>query len=229
MQTYDCYILSYFKYGDHDAILHCFSAEAGAVTFFLKGIYSAKNKKKPYLFPLSRLRVTTSKVVSSHQISKVSKIELHPDHFDFKDVRSHSILFFVADFLNQVLREEGTNETIFYEIEYLCAELANHNFDAYLKFLIRYLMISGVAPLVQSADYLNPESGVFEKNIMHQKFDFSVSELWKNLLQKETAFTTKLNRKNKNAFLDSIIIYCQYHISGFNVPHSLSVVRQIFE
>jgi DNA repair protein RecO (recombination protein O) len=58
MHNQICFLLSYLKYGDNDAFLHCFSAEEGYQSFFVKGIYSAKNKKKPYLFPLNLLRVS---------------------------------------------------------------------------------------------------------------------------------------------------------------------------
>ena len=42
-------LLSYIKYGDNDAILHCFTENAGFQSFFMRGIYSPKNKKKAYL------------------------------------------------------------------------------------------------------------------------------------------------------------------------------------
>ena len=112
MHTQNCFLLSYLKYGDNDAILHCFSLDNGFQSFFAKGIYAAKNKKKPYLFPLNLLSITISKAVSENQIARISKIELAPDHYDFEEVTMNSILFFTADFLHQVLRQEGKNQII---------------------------------------------------------------------------------------------------------------------
>lgn len=58
--TQEVFLLSYTKYGDHDAVLHCFCRENGFESFFAKGIYAPKNKKKAFLFPLNELLVYTS-------------------------------------------------------------------------------------------------------------------------------------------------------------------------
>ena len=46
--TQEVFLLSYTKYGDHDAVLHCFCRENGFASFFAKGIYAPKNKKKAF-------------------------------------------------------------------------------------------------------------------------------------------------------------------------------------
>lgn len=229
MQTQNCFLLSYVKYGDNDAILHCFSLENGFQSFFAKGIYAAKNKKKPYLFPLNLLSITTSKAVSDHKIGRVSKIELAPDHYDFQEVTMNSILFFTSDFLHQILREESRNELLFNEIEILRKEISTQNYDAYLVFIFKFLKISGLAPLSGEQTFLNPESGLFENEIAHPFFTRSISDLWKKFVDDVEGYDVKLNRTERSDFLDSLMIYCQIHISGFYTPKSLAVVRQIFE
>ncbi|MFC4414145.1 DNA repair protein RecO [Kaistella carnis] len=229
MQTQTCFLLSYLKYGDHDAVLHCFSEENGFTSFFVKGIYTTKNKKKPYLFPLNRLIITTSKSNSENNILKVSKIEMAPDHYDFNVVAMNSILFFTADFLHQVLRDESANHLLFNEIESLREEVSTQNYDGYLSFIFRFLEFSGIAPLPSKYPFLNPESGRFEEQISHTFFNNTVSLVWKRFLDAEQAYNIRLKRDERSAFLDSLMIYCQYHINGFYIPKSLAVVRQIFE
>ena len=229
MQTQNCFLLSYLKYGDHDAILHCFSLENGFQSFFAKGIYSARNKMKPYLFPLNLLSITVTKVVAENKIARISKIELTPDHYDFNDVAMNSILFFTADFLHQVLREEGKNQFLFNEIETAIKEISTQNYDAYLVFIFKYLSISGVAPLYGDERFLNPESGLFENEISNPFFNESISELWKRFLSTAERYEIRLKRDDRSSFLDSLMIYCRIHITGFYTPNSLAVVRQIFE
>ena len=229
MQTQNCFLLSYLKYGDNDAILHCFSLENGFHSFFAKGIYAAKNKKKPYLFPLNLLSITVSKVVAENRMSRISKIELAPDHYDFEEVTMNAILFFIADFLHQVLREEGKNQFLFAEIETLRKQISIQNYDAYLVFIFKFLSISGVAPLYDNQKFLNPESGLFEMEIAHPFFTESISTLWKIFLNRSDGYEIRLNRNDRSSFLDSLMIYCQFHLSGFYTPNSLAVVRQIFE
>lgn len=229
MQTQTCFLLSYLKYGDHDAILHCFSEEVGFTTFFVRGIYAPKNKKKPYLFPLNKLLITTSKGNNENSISRVSKIELASAHFDYNSVAVNSILFFTADFLNQVLRNEGASELLFEEIGILREQINQDNYDAYLSFIFRFLVISGISPLPLDQQYLNPESGTFEEYISHQIFNENISSVWKSFLQTSEIYGLKLKREERSDFLDSLMIYCQIHINGFYTPKSLAIVREIFD
>ncbi|WP_308005690.1 recombination protein O N-terminal domain-containing protein, partial [uncultured Chryseobacterium sp.] len=55
MNSQNGFLLSYIKYGENDAVLHCFTEEDGFQSYFLKGIYAKKNKKKALLLPLSKL------------------------------------------------------------------------------------------------------------------------------------------------------------------------------
>jgi DNA repair protein RecO (recombination protein O) len=229
MHTQNCFLLSYLKYGDNDAILHCFSLDEGYQSFFAKGIYTAMNKKKPYLFPLNLLSITISKAVTENKIALISKIELAPDHYDFEEVTMNSILFFTADFLHQVLREEGKNQIIFKEIESIRKQISIQNYDAYLVFIFKFLVISGVAPLYENKKFLNPETGLFENEISHSFFDEDISHLWKQFLTTTDGYQIRLKRKDRSSFLDSLMIYCQFHLTGFYIPNSLAVVRQIFE
>jgi DNA repair protein RecO (recombination protein O) len=229
MKIQKCFLLSYVKFGDNDAVLHCFSEENGFQSFFAKGIYSAKNKKKPYLFPLNFLNITVSKPVENNTISRISKIELGNEYYDFEEISRTSILFFLADFLHQVLREEGFNRTIFDEINSVRKEISSGNSNASLGFLIRFLQISGLAPLPNSAGFLNPESGLFEPVISHAFFDENISQIWSIFLSSENVYAIRLKRNQRNEFLDSLMFYFQVHITGFYTPQSLAIVRQIFE
>lgn len=229
MQTYSCFLLSYLKYGDHDAILHCFSKENGYQSFFARGIYTAKNKKKPYLFPLNLLQITILKSSNDQNISRVSKIELDPDFYDFSKISEITILFFVADFLHQVLREEGNSDQLFTAINSLRQQISLKNSEAYLVFIFEFLKISGLAPLYADKKYLNPESGIFEEELSHSLFNIEISKIWKNLLNIDDFSSLKLKRSQRNEFLDSLMIYCQFHLNSFYTPQSLAVVREIFD
>ena len=59
--------------------------------------------------------------------------------------------------------------------------------------------------------------------------DFVALPLWKIFLNRSDGYEIRLNRNDRSSFLDSLMIYCQFHLSGFYTPNSLAVVRQIFE
>ena len=229
MLNQTCFLLSYVKYGDNDAVLHCFSAEGGYQSFFAKGIYSSKNRKKPYLFPLNLLNITVSKSGSQKGITTISKIELAPGFYDFNDVKINSILFFSADFLHQILKEEHQNVLAFNEIHDFKKEIASNNHDSHLSLIFQFLKISGIAPLLNEEKYLNPESGTFTTEISHPLFTAEISKLWKSFLTASDIYGIRLRRSERNAFLDSLMIYYHMHFTGFYTPNSLAVLRQIYE
>jgi len=228
MQNQTCFLLSYMKYGDNGAFLHCFSAEDGYQSFFAKGIYSSKNKKKPYLFPLNLLNISVVRKGNYQSVSTVSKLELATDFYDFNDVKTNSILFFIAEFLHQILREEHQNDMAFSVIHDFREDIKKNNYDAYLILLFRFLAVCGIAPLVSPAKYLDPESGTFNDEISHPVFTEDISELWK-VFSITGNLQIPLKRGRRNSVVDSLMYYYQLHVSGFYTPNSLAVLRQIFE
>lgn len=158
--TQEVFLLSYTKYGDHDAVLHCFCRENGFESFFAKGIYAPKNKKKAFLFPLNELLVYTSD--KKKNIQNIIKLEQKNSKLFTSDIRKNAILFFISDLLNQVLRNENQNQNIYSEISLFLSQLQMDNFQSHLIFIFRLLKQQGLQPLFSDKTYLNPESGNFE-------------------------------------------------------------------
>ena len=229
MQNQSCFLLSYLKYADYDAILHCFSKDLGFQTYFVKGIYAPKNKIKAHLFPLNQMNVTLRVGKSSSAMQTVTKIEKGDLDFDFEDVKTNSILFFVSDFLHQILRVETQSSKIYLEIETFVNELYNKNYDAYIAFIFTILKFQGISPLISNGNFLDPESGTFSTLQNHLVFDAETSTIWKNYLSAENGYEIKLNRRSRNKILQSLMLYYQIHFAGFYKPKSLEVIEQVFE
>lgn len=224
--TQEVFLLSYTKYGDHDAVLHCFCRENGFESFFAKGIYAPKNKKKAFLFPLNELLLYTSDKKKS--IQNVQKIEQKNVDFLSSDIRKNSILFFISDLLNQVLRNENQNVGIYSEISIFLSQLQIDNFQSHLIFIFRLLKQQGLQPLFSDKTYLNPETGNFEDIEIHHFFDKTISDIWKDLITSPDPYSIKLSRTEKQNFLDSILVYFHYHFTDFREPRSLEIIKEIF-
>ena len=220
------FLLSYTKYGDHDAVLHCFCRENGFESFFAKGIYAPKNKKKAFLFPLNELLLYTSDKKKS--IQNVQKIEQKNVDFFSSDIRKNSILFFISDLLNQVLRNENQNVGIYSEISIFLSQLQIDNFQSHLIFIFRLLKQQGLQPLFSDKIFLNPETGNFEDVESHHFFDKDISAIWKELIVSQNPYDIKLSRFGKQNFLDSILVYYHYHFTDFREPKSLEIIKEIF-
>ncbi|PIF44426.1 DNA repair protein RecO (recombination protein O) [Chryseobacterium sp. 52] len=228
MNLQNGFLLSFIKYGENDAVLHCFTEEEGFQTYFIKGIYSKRNKKKALLQPLSLLSFTISPV-KGNGIASVSKIELVKTHDMYMDIKANTVIFFISDFLNQVLRHENKNPVLFFSIDEFIDELNGKNYQCHLLFLITVLKIQGVAPLINDGQYLDPETGTFSPAQAHHMFNEEISAIWKTALCSENLYTTRIQNSLRKDFLDSLLVYYHYHITDFKIPTSLEVIQQIFE
>ncbi|PWN64978.1 DNA repair protein RecO [Chryseobacterium phosphatilyticum] len=228
MNSQNGFLLSFIKYGENDAVLHCFTEEEGFQTYFLKGIYSKKNKKKALLQPLNQLNFSVT-LARGNGIASVSKFELVKNNDIYTDIRTNTIIFFISDFLNQILKYENKNITIYQSIDAFITELMNKNYQAHLLFLVAVLKIQGVAPLRGEGNFLDPETGTFSLTPIHQLFNEEVSMIWKHILTTENLYATKIHPHLRKNFLDSLLVYYHYHIADFKTPTSLEVIQQIFE
>ncbi|MBL1223417.1 DNA repair protein RecO [Chryseobacterium sp. L7] len=228
MNSQNGFLLSFIKYGENDAVLHCFTEEDGFQTYFVKGIYSKRNKKKALLQPLSMLSFTINPT-RGNGIPSVSRFELVKSHDMYMDIKANTVIFFISDFLNQVLRHENKNPGLFFSIDQFIDELNGKNYQCHLLFLITILKIQGVAPLINDGTYLDPETGTFSMVSTHHLFTEEISDIWKTALCAENLYTTKIPNALRKDFLDSLLVYYHYHITDFKIPTSLEVIQQIFE
>lgn len=218
------YLLSYVRYGDNDAILHCFTKDNGFQSFFVRGIYSAKNKKKAYLSPLNELSFVVNDFQKSG-LTTITKIE-SVVVVDANDVRISSVMFFIAEFLHQVLKTEQKQELIYDEISTFLHKLSLGDFQSHLQFLLNFLKIQGLAPLVGEGQFLDPEIGCFESQLRHRLFNQEISTCWKLLLNEN--YGIKFPKELRADFLDSILLYYMHHFPDFRFPKSLEVLKEIF-
>lgn len=228
MNSQTGFLLSFIKYGENDAIIHCFTENEGFQSYFLKGIYSRKNKKKAFLLPLNKLSFSVS-IGKGNSIQPASKFELVKLHDIYTDIRANTVVFFISDFLHQILKHENKNSGIFDGIDEFIDQLNLRNYQSHLIFLVKILKIQGFAPLLNTQTYLDPETGTFSATETHHLFDEQHSSIWKSILSSRNGYEIKIPQILRKSFLDSILVYYHYHITDFKTPLSLEVIQQIFE
>nr|WP_314494341.1 DNA repair protein RecO [uncultured Chryseobacterium sp.] len=228
MNSQNGFLLSFIKYGENDAILHCFTEEEGFQTYFLKGIYTKKNKKKAFLLPLNKLNLSI-RVGRTGSMQTISGFEMFNLNDIYTDIKANTVVFFISDFLNQILKNENKNLTVFYLIDEFIDQLNNRNYQSHLIFLIKILKIQGVAPLLGDGNFLDPETGTFTPFSTHLIFDVEISLFWKTVISSPHPYEIKIPSVKRKKFLDSILVYYHYHISDFRTPNSLEIIQQIFE
>ena len=135
------YLLSYVRYGDNDVILHCFTKEAGFQSLFMRGIYSPKNKKKAYLAPLNELTFVKSDFRKTSKIQNISKIEQMKMLDCNTDMRASAVIFFITEFLHQVLANEMKQSHIYRAVDEFLNQIEKQNYQAHFIFLVEFLKI----------------------------------------------------------------------------------------
>ena len=222
------FLLSYLKYGDNDAILHCFTNDEGFESFYIRGIYSAKNKKKSLLTPLSEIFLDVNLKRKSTALPLINQIEkVNGESFEF-DVKMTSVLFFVSDFLHQVLKSENSQGKFYREIEIFVSQLQQRNLQAHLIFLFKIIELLGFAPLLGEGKFLEVEKGTFTDQMSHQVFTKEISEVWKLILENDDSYNFKIPKNISRELLNSLLIYYQFHLENFKTPVSLEIVKEIF-
>lgn len=223
------FLLSYLKYGDNDAVLHCFTNDEGFESFYIRGIYAAKNKKKSLLTPLSEIFLDVNLKSKSTALPLLNQIEkVNAESFDF-NVKISSVLFFVSDFLHQVLKNEHAQSKIYEEVEVFLSHLKAETHHVHLIFLFKIIQLLGFAPLVSTGKFLDLEMGNFTEQITHQVFTGEISQIWKDILQTTESYNYKIPQNKSRELLNSLLIYYQFHFENFKIPISLEIVKEIFQ
>lgn len=217
------FLLSYVKYGDNDAIVHFFTEEKGYQSLFLKGLYTKNNKKKALLQPLLKVQFNESGFGSG--MGKISNLQLIGNPMEW-NVKINSVVFFMSEILNSILRNDQQNLHICNEIDLFLQELNKGNLSSHIQFLVLLTRVFGVHPLVENKGFLNPEKGVFEAFETHAVFSKEVSELWLNILIED--YSVIMTNSQRKAMMDSLMIYYHIHFPEFRTPNSLEILQQLW-
>ncbi|WP_445734316.1 DNA repair protein RecO [Mariniflexile sp.] len=235
--TTNAIVISKIKYNDNDLIVRCYTQQLGNVSFLLRGILKNKksSSKVAYFQLLSQLQlIILYKNNRSLQIIKETKLNHHYSSLHSNVLKS-AIVMFLSEVLSSTLKEEEPNETLYSYIEttllWLDAHTEYSNF--HLLFLLNLTKYLGFYPDTTHSDYpyFNLNEGKFETNL-HGNYSISGKNL---LLLKQLLGTTfdalstvKINSKQRQSFLNMVLLYFELHLGSFKPPKSLQIFNQVF-
>ena len=230
-------VLSKLKYRDNDLIIKCYTQELGVVSFLLRGVLKSKKggAKIAYFQLLSQLQITVN-YKDNRSLQGLSEVRLN--HL-YTSLHTHilksAIVMFLAEVLSSSLREEEENETLFSYLETTLLWLDEQSDYAnfHLLFLLNLTKYLGFYPDVTDCelDHFNLVEGKFQ---IRQDFRNTVTgedlKLLKQLL--ETTFDNlhrvKINARQRQSFLNMILLYFELHLGSFKTPKSLKIFNQVF-
>lgn len=230
-------VLSKLKYRDNDLIVKCYTKQRGIVSYLIRGALKSQkgSSKSVYFQPLTQLLIE-EQFKANHSLQNIREVKLEYLYKTLHtDILKSAIVMFLSEVLSSVLKEEEPNEQLYQYIEntlqWLDHETDFSNF--HLLFLVNLTRYLGFYPDNQNMDqgYFNLSNGLFES----KKDDYySLSGENLNILKQllginfDEINTIKLNSKQRQSFLNILILYFELHLGDFKKPKSLQIFNQVF-
>lgn len=230
-------VLSKIRYGDHDVIVKCYTKSRGVVSYILRGVLKSKksNSKIAYYLPLSQLEIEENfrPKQSLHYITDV-KLSV-PYQYMHTNILKGAVVMFLSEILTTTLKEEEANPSLYEFLEttlqWLDHETEFANF--HLLFLLELSKHLGFYPDTSQSNfpYFNLRSGSFE---LKPQTPYTISGenlvLMKQLLgiKFDSLNSLKLHSKQRQSFLNLLLLYFELHLSDFRKPKSLQIFNEVF-
>ena len=235
--TTNAIVISKIKYKDNDLIVKCYTQQLGVISLILRGVLKSRrgNSRSAYFQLLSQLQLVidfkNNRMLHTVKETKVNHLytSLH------SNVLKSSIVMFLAEVLSNTLKEEEQNETLFSYIETTLQWLDAHSeySNFHLLFLLNLTKYLGFYPDVKNIDfnYFNLSDGKFENRKL-DKYSISGENLSLLKVLLGTTFdalsTVRINAKQRQSFLNMILLYFELHLGSFKTPKSLQIFNQVF-
>ncbi len=230
-------VLSALKYGDTSLIVKAFTASDGLKSYLLKGVLSSKkgNLKAAYFQPLTQLEIVANhRNKGTLETLREAKVSYHYQTL-YADMAKNAMTLFLAELLQNSIREEEPNEALFQFLEASLQWLDMHKDIAnfHLFFMLSLTRFLGFYPDVYQIerpyfDLLEGEFTAYEslnpmlkgENIYYFKTFLGINF--------DTIHTVKMKKANRQELLKSLILYFELHLQGFRKPKSLAVLNEVF-
>ena len=229
-------VLSKIKYRDNDLIIKCYTQKEGIVSYLLRGVLkSKKGSKVAYYQLLTQLKLETD-FKPSRGLQYIKEVKVNHLYSSLHtNVLKSAIVMFLAEVLSSSLQEEEQNDTLFNYLEATLQWLdeQEHFSNFHLLFLLNLTKHLGFYPDISKieAPYFNLEAGKFEDE---QKNKYSISKENLTLLKQLLGTTfdalekVKINAKQRQSFLNLILVYFELHLGSFKKPKSLQIFNDVF-
>ncbi|MGS2725547.1 DNA repair protein RecO [Psychroserpens sp. BH13MA-6] len=230
-------VLSKLRYKDNDLIVKCFTKHRGVVSYMLRGVLNSKKgtSKAAYYQLLSQLQIEEN-YKQTKTLQTIKEVRLD---YAFESLHTHilksSIVMFLSEVLSTVLREEEENPSLYHYLEttFRWLDVQDEFSNFHLLFLLNLTKHLGCYPdtTLMEATYFNLSNGLFETK---KDSRYSVSGenfiILKQLLGMnfDEVNDIKLNSKQRQSFLNMLLMYFELHLGSFKKPKSLQIFNQVF-
>lgn len=230
-------VISKLKYGDNDLIVKCYTQHYGMLSFLLRGVLkSKKSAVQPAYFQLLSQLTIVADYKTNRSLHTIKEVKLNHLYGSLhSNVVKSAVIMFLSEVLSSTLKEEEQNEMLFSYLETTLLWFDSHSEYAnfHLLFLLKLTKYLGFYPEVNNLEYnyFNLQDGKFEFRAS-SKYAVSGEDLALVKLLLGTSFDTlsevKINAKQRQSFLNMLLLYFELHLGSFKTPKSLQIFNQVF-
>ncbi|MFA6872676.1 MAG: DNA repair protein RecO C-terminal domain-containing protein [Bacteroidaceae bacterium] len=239
IQTTSAIVLHIIKYNETQRIVHLYAEGMGYVACVVKLSHSNRSSLRPQLFQSLTILEVSLERRSAQSLFVIRDARLfYPYVTAQTNVVKSSILLFLAEFLDKVLRNEGMNPPLFSFLLtslqwYDLCERGISNF--HLVFMMRLSVFLGIYPNTEEYQ----EGAFFDLRVscfvlfqpLHPNYLASEEAARLGLLMRmrfETMHLFPFDRKQRNRCLELLVEYYRLHITDFSSLKSIDVLKELF-
>jgi DNA repair protein RecO (recombination protein O) len=223
------------KFSETSLIVKIYTEQFGLQTYILRGIRSKKSLVKPALLqPLTLVEMEVSHK-EKNDIQHVKEIKVA---YPFKsipfDIRKSSVIMFLTEILNNVIREQESNSTLF---EYIYEALVSFDTieegiaDFHLYFMMELTKHLGFYPKNNYKDentVFDLQEGIFvNQTVSTDNFILKPYNGYFARLIGAEGNSIKINSLHRSNLLEYMIRYYKVHIPGIKEIKSHHILQTI--
>lgn len=234
--TTNAIVISKLRYKDHDLIVKCYT-QAGTLSFLVRGVLKSKkrNAKAAYFQLLSQLQLVIQ-YKENRTLQTIKEVKFAHIYTSLhSNVLKSSVVMFLSEVLARALKEEEENQTLYSYIEnallWLDSQSECANF--HLVFLLKLTKYLGFYPDESNIalPFFNLCDGKFENKPSNTYAITGENLIFMKVLlgiKFDTISSLHITSKQRQSFLNIILLYFELHLGDFKTPKSLQIFNQVF-
>lgn len=228
-------VLSSVRYQEKSLVVRCYTQSDGPKTYFVRNAFSGgKNLQKiAYFQPLTLLEIEAVHK-NKGALEQFKEVKLLRAYEQIPvDIRKSTIALFLAEMLQNSIREEAPNNALFTFLQTAFLWLDTHEqvSNFHLVFLLELTRHLGFYPDCTDIELplFHLQEGVFTQQSSPGTLNPYETETFKKLIELHFDQSAQIFHVSERQQLLKILVdYYTYHLAGFRKPQSLEVLQAVF-
>ena len=233
-------ILKNIKYGDYDIISKIYTQSNGIQSFIFKGVRKPSKKKNKKNLSLLQPLELDFKLNEKQQLRYCKDFKMQKPLLSLlTDMSKQAVSLYIADLLNECIKEEQADEELFdfiwHSVLYL-DEMEQGTANFHLAFTVKLMPFLGIYPvenaLVSNKYYDYQHNEWIIREPVHPNF-FTPQQLYimeqLNTLSYNENRQVLTSRTERNTFLQQLLRYYRFQMEGMRNLKSIEVLEEVFD